>query len=53
MSRVRRCGLLRYVGGKLAAMDVALREIPEANREAVLALRVAPGQERFVSSVRH
>jgi len=31
---------------------VTLREITEENREAVLALRVAPGQERFVSSVR-
>jgi GNAT superfamily N-acetyltransferase len=34
-------------------MDVVLREITDANREAVLALQVAPGQERFVSSVRH
>jgi len=33
-------------------MVVTLREITDANREAVLALRVAPGQERFVSSVR-
>ncbi len=32
-------------------MVVALREIDEANREAVLGLQVAPGQERFVSSV--
>jgi len=31
---------------------VTLREITDGNREAVLALRVAPGQERFVSSVR-
>jgi len=31
---------------------VVLREITDGNREAVLALRVAPGQERFVSSVR-
>ncbi|RJL36215.1 N-acetyltransferase [Bailinhaonella thermotolerans] len=29
-----------------------LREIGEDNREAVLALRVAPGQRRFVESVR-
>jgi GNAT superfamily N-acetyltransferase len=33
-------------------VDVALREITDANCEAVLSLRVAPGQERFVSSVR-
>ncbi len=33
-------------------MVVALREITDVNREAVLALRVAPGQERFVGSVR-
>jgi diamine N-acetyltransferase len=32
---------------------VTLREITDENREAVLALRVAPGQERFVSSVRY
>jgi diamine N-acetyltransferase len=32
-------------------MAVVLREITDENREAVLALRVAPGQERFVSSV--
>ena len=31
---------------------VTLREIDDANREAVLGLRLAPGQERFVSSVR-
>jgi AraC-like DNA-binding protein/GNAT superfamily N-acetyltransferase len=37
--------------GKLVAVVVALREITGANREAVLALSVAPGQERFVSSV--
>jgi diamine N-acetyltransferase len=30
---------------------VTLREITDENREAVRALRVAPGQERFVSSV--
>ncbi len=30
---------------------VSLRPITESNREAVEALRVAPGQERFVSSV--
>ena len=33
-------------------MVVTLREITDENREAVLALRVAPEQERFVSSVR-
>ena len=33
-------------------MTVSLREIVDENREAVLALRVAPGQERFVGSVR-
>jgi diamine N-acetyltransferase len=31
---------------------VTLREITDENREAVLALRVAPEQEQFVSSVR-
>lgn len=31
---------------------VSLREIVDGNRDAVLALRVAPGQERFVGSVR-
>lgn len=31
-------------------MTVSLREVVEANRAAVLALRVAPGQERFVGS---
>jgi GNAT superfamily N-acetyltransferase len=30
---------------------VTLEEITDENREAVLALRVAPGQERFVGSV--
>jgi diamine N-acetyltransferase len=33
------------------AVAVTLEEITDQNREAVLALRVAPGQERFVSSV--
>lgn len=33
-------------------MAVTLGEITDRNREAVLALRVAPGQERFVGSVR-
>jgi diamine N-acetyltransferase len=32
-------------------MAITLREITEDNREAVLALRVTPGQEQFVSSV--
>jgi GNAT superfamily N-acetyltransferase len=31
---------------------VTLEEITDENREAVLALRTAPGQEQFVSSVR-
>jgi diamine N-acetyltransferase len=30
---------------------VSLHEVTEGNRQEVLALRVAPGQERFVSSV--
>ena len=30
---------------------ISLREITDENREAVLALRIAPGQDRFVSSV--
>ncbi|WP_194911162.1 GNAT family N-acetyltransferase [Catenulispora rubra] len=33
-------------------MAVSLHEITEGNRDAVLALRVAPEQERFVGSVR-
>lgn len=37
---------------RLTAVDVTLRKITDENREAVLALRVAPGQEQFVSSVR-
>lgn len=32
-------------------MHVTLREISEDNREAVLALRTTPSQERFVSTV--
>jgi diamine N-acetyltransferase len=35
----------------LAAVGVTLDEISDGNRAAVLALRVAPGQEQFVSSV--
>jgi diamine N-acetyltransferase len=35
----------------VTAVTVDLREITGDNRDAVLALRVAPGQERFVSSV--
>jgi diamine N-acetyltransferase len=38
-------------GRSLATVAVILEEITDENREAVLALRVAPGQERFVSSV--
>ena len=33
-------------------MDVVLAEVGDANLDALLALRVAPGQERFVGSVR-
>ena len=33
-------------------MVVSLREITDANRDAVLALNVTPQQERFVGSVR-
>ena len=32
-------------------MTITLREITEDNAQAVLALRLAPGQERFVTSV--
>lgn len=32
-------------------MSVTLKEITDANREAVLGLRVAPGQESFVADV--
>ncbi|GIJ71088.1 GNAT family N-acetyltransferase [Virgisporangium ochraceum] len=33
-------------------MAVTLRELTDDNRDAVLALRLAPGQDRFVGSVR-
>jgi hypothetical protein len=36
----------------VTAVAVTLAEITDRHREAVLALRVAPGQERFVGSVR-
>ena len=36
----------------LGAVGVTLEEVGDGNRAAVLALRVAPGQEQFVSSVR-
>src|SRR5690348_17464745 len=36
----------------LSAVGVTLEEVGDRNRAAVLALRVAPGQEQFVSSVR-
>ena len=36
----------------LTAVAVSLEEITAENREAVLALRIVPGQDRFVSSVR-
>jgi diamine N-acetyltransferase len=39
------------VACNLMVVIVTLEEITGENREAVLALRVAPGQERFVSSV--
>jgi GNAT superfamily N-acetyltransferase len=39
------------VACNLTIVAVTLEEITTQNREAVLALRVAPGQERFVSSV--
>jgi len=39
------------VACSLAVMTVTLEEITDQNREAVCALRVAPGQEQFVSSV--
>jgi diamine N-acetyltransferase len=42
---------LAAVACNLTAVAVTLEEITGQNREAVLALRVAPGQERFVSSV--
>ena len=35
----------------VSVVVVTLREITDANREAVLALRVAPEQERLVGSV--
>lgn len=37
--------------GAADRVDVELREVTDENREAVLAVRLAPGQERFVSSV--
>ena len=37
--------------GPMSAVDVTLREITDQNREAVTALRVAPGQELFIPSV--
>ena len=48
ISRARRPTVMAC---SLAAVVVTLQEITGENREAVLALRVAPGQERFVSSV--
>jgi diamine N-acetyltransferase len=35
----------------LARLPVTLREITDANRDAVVALKVAPGQEQFVAGV--
>jgi hypothetical protein len=42
---------MRAFDSMLNAVTVAFSEITIENREAVLALRVAPRQERFVSSV--
>ena len=39
------------IGGYTPTMDVTLTEIDDANRDAVLALGVAPGQRRFVGTV--
>lgn len=36
---------------RLPAMELILREITDADRDGVLALRLGPGQERFVTSV--
>src|SRR5690242_13904136 len=36
---------------RVVSVIVTLVELTDENREAVLALRVAPGQEQFVSSV--
>jgi diamine N-acetyltransferase len=46
-------GTLLATGSNLYAhrVGVRLEEISDGNRAAVLALRVAPGQEQFVSSV--
>ena len=35
----------------MSAADVTLREVTDQNRDAVIALKVAPGQEWFVASV--
>src|SRR6266511_2744507 len=53
----RSCGYATSASGSSRAPSadavvVTLCEITEENREAVLALRVAPGQERFVGAVR-
>src|SRR5262249_59180449 len=45
-------GLAQRLPAGPGAGAVPREETPAANREAVLALRVAPGQEQFVSSVR-
>jgi diamine N-acetyltransferase len=42
----------RVQSGSLTVVGVTLGEITGGNRAAVLALRVAPGQQRFVGSVR-
>ena len=44
--------LITIVGSELGALGtVSLQPINESNREAVLALRVSPAQEKFVSGV--
>jgi GNAT superfamily N-acetyltransferase len=52
--RMRACGRRRRRcrAGRLTAVAVTLGEITDSNRDAVLSLRVAPEQERFVGSVR-
>jgi GNAT superfamily N-acetyltransferase len=47
-----RCGDVRVIACRLTAVVVTLREITDENRAAIIALRVAPQQERFVGPVR-
>src|SRR3954452_15473112 len=44
-------GMRRVGGYTVFPVTITLREITEDNAESVLALRLAPGQERFVTSV--